>query len=105
MRLKRSTPPNVGSARSPLRVDENFVVYRRRGKWHYRNLDTKARFGDRFVEAKDPGWILEMISRNYHVIYPAHECADRPNLPCPACEMDGLRALGIKSKKRLFDLL
>jgi hypothetical protein len=46
-----------------------------------------------------------MISRNYHVIYPAHECADRPNLPCPACEMDGLRALGIKSKKRLFDLL
>lgn len=98
---KRSSLPDVGSARSPLRVGDDLVVYRQRGKWHYRP-ETRARFGERFIEVQDPQWILETISRNYHLIYPAHECADPPNLPCSACEMDGLRALGIKSRERLF---
>jgi hypothetical protein len=39
--------------------------------------------------------MLEVEKRGFSVPCPAHECVDRPNLPCPASERDSLRALGI----------
>jgi hypothetical protein len=50
------------------------------------------RFGRKFVDAKDHDLIMELESRGYQILYPAHECVDRPHLPCPACERTALRA-------------
>jgi hypothetical protein len=91
---------NIGSQKSPLSLGEEVSVYRKRGKWHYRGPDTRNRCGDSFIEVSDPHEILELMTRAYQVIYPAHECVDRPNLPCPACEQAGLRALGIRPRRR-----
>jgi len=44
------------------------------------------RFGRKFIDAKDHDMIVELESRGYQILYPAHECVDRPHLPCPACE-------------------
>jgi hypothetical protein len=45
-----------------------------------------SRFGRRFIEVSDHELILELETRGYQILHPAHECIDRPNLPCPACE-------------------
>jgi hypothetical protein len=39
--------------------------------------------------------MLELEKRGFTVLFPAHECVDRPDLPCPACQRDSLRALGL----------
>jgi|SRR5579872_1511411 len=97
-RSNRNVIPDVGSPKNLLCLGEGVAVYRHKGKWHYRGPDKTGRCEDQFIEVSDPHAILELMTRAYHAIYPAHECADRPNLPCPACEHAGLRALGIKSK-------
>lgn|ERR1700728_399676 len=94
--LSTKKTPNLGSARSPINLGDEACAYRRNGRWHYRTRETMRRFGPRFIEATDSELILELASRGYQVLYPAHECADRPNLPCPACEMYALRALKIR---------
>ena len=89
---------NVGSAASPLDLKGGILGYRQQGKWHYQSPETKHRFGEAFIEVTNPELILELMSWAHHVIYPAHQCVDRPNLPCPACDQEGLRALGINPK-------
>jgi len=88
-------PRNIGTARSPVSLGHGVWAYRRNGRWRYRDLETALRFGRRFIEASDAELMLELEKRGYRVLCPAHECVDRPNLPCPACEMDALRALGL----------
>ncbi len=96
MLLRKTTLPDLGSAKSPINLGNGTCAYRRRGRWHYRSPETIRRFGEKFVEATDSELISELADRGYKVIWPAHECADRPNLVCPACEMDALRALKIR---------
>ena len=98
MLVTKNTPRNIGSARSPISLGYGTCAYRRNGRWHYRNSETIRRFGRRFVEATDAELMVELESRGYKVLCPAHECVDRPNLPCPACEMDVLRTLGLSPK-------
>jgi len=88
-------PLNIGSAKSPIRLSCGISAYRRNGRWLYRDSKTKRRFGRKFIEASDAELMFELQKRGYKVVCPAHECVDRPNLPCPACEVDGLRALGL----------
>lgn len=52
-------------------------------------------FGLDFVDATEQGLIMELGIRGYQILYPAHECIDRPNLPCPVCEMDARRVIHI----------
>jgi hypothetical protein len=94
------TPLNIGSARFPVNLGHGVWAYRRKGRWRYRDFETKRHFGRRFIEASDAELMLELEKRGYRVLYPAHECVDRPTLPCPACEMDALRALGLFRKNR-----
>jgi hypothetical protein len=89
---KNTSPPNLGTAKSPIDFGQGNYAYRRDGRWHYRNADTMRRFGRKFVDAKDHDLIMELESRGYQILYPAHECVDRPHLPCPACERTALRA-------------
>ena len=97
--MRKSTAfHDIGSPKSPLTLGYGISVYSRDGKWHYRDSQTRERFGDSIIEATDPHMIVEVISHSYQVIYPAHECEDRPNLPCPACTQEGLKALGIRPK-------
>lgn len=94
MKQRKVTPPNLGSARSPIEFGGGTLGYRRNGQWRYRNLATMRKFGSKFVEATDQDLILELERRGYQILYPAHECLDRPNLPCPACDLDAPRAIG-----------
>jgi len=99
MQFRKKTPPNLGSAKSPINLGNGTCAYRSAGRWHYRSPETLSRFGDRFVEATDQELINQLTLRGYQVLWPAHECADRPNLVCPACEMDSIRVLKIKPKR------
>jgi hypothetical protein len=92
MGTKTVSPPNLGTARSPIDLGEGSYAYRRKGRWRYRNPETMRRFGRKFVDAKDHDLIVELESRGYQMLYPAHECVDRPHLPCQACERTALRA-------------
>jgi len=82
---------NLGSAKSPIDFGLGCYAYRRNGKWRYRDPQTKQKFGRRFVDVKDQELIIELETRGYMIVYPAHECVDRPHLSCPACEKDVLR--------------
>jgi hypothetical protein len=64
---------NIGSARRPINL------------------------GRKFIEATDAELRFELEKRGLTVLYPAHECVDRPNLPCPACERVTLRTIELKS--------
>ena len=94
MKKNNPAPSNLGSARSPIDFGHGSYAYRRNGRWRYRNTETMRRFGRKFVDAKDHDLIMELESRGYQILYPAHECVDRPHLPCPACERIALRATG-----------
>lgn len=86
MSPKPVSPPDLGTARSPIDLGQGSFAYRRNGRWRYRNAETMRRFGRKFVDATDHDLIMELESRG------AHECVDRPHLPCPACERTALRA-------------
>ncbi|MGB6804318.1 MAG: hypothetical protein WBE31_18790, partial [Candidatus Sulfotelmatobacter sp.] len=86
---------NIGSVKSPLHLGSGVYAYRRSGRWRYQTPETVRQFGNKFIEATDGELITELASRGYQVLYPSHECVDRPNLPCPACKRDALRALGL----------
>lgn len=86
---------NIGSARSPLNLGHGVWAYKRKGHWRYCGSETKPIVGSKFIEATDGELMLELEKRGFTVLCPAHECVDRPNLPCPACERDALKALGI----------
>jgi hypothetical protein len=89
---------NIGSKRAPIDLGHGVLAYKTDGHWLYR--DTRSRGIKRrwFVKATNAELILELEKRGLAVIYPGHECVDHPNLPCPACEMDSLRALGLVEK-------
>jgi hypothetical protein len=80
------TLPNLGSARSPIDLGHGHVGYKRNGRWHHRERG-------KFVEVTDGELTLELERRGYAILYPGHECVDRPDLPCPACERTGHKAL------------
>jgi len=85
---------NIGNAKSPLDLGHGVWAYKRKGHWWYRDSETTQRFGkNKFIEATDVELMLELENRGFKVICPSHECVDRPNLPCPACERDGIQAL------------
>ena len=87
---------NIGSAKSPVNLGHGLWAFKRNGHWFYRDSRTKRRFGRiKFIEATDAELMLELEKRGFSVLCPAHECVDRPNLPCPACEKDSLLALGL----------
>jgi hypothetical protein len=90
-RHKRKPSSDLGSARVPINLGYGTCAYKRGGKWRYRNSQTDHKF----IEAKDGELLLELARRGYRIVYTAHECIDRPHLPCPACEGDTFRALGI----------
>ena len=92
MKRENADLPNLGTARSPIDFGQGSFAYRRNGRWRYRNPQTMRRFGRKLVDAKDHDLIMELESRGYQILYPAHECVDRPHLPCPACERTALRA-------------
>ena len=84
MPKRKAASPNLGSHRRPIPFGRGQWGFRRNGQWHYRSPYTAGKF----VEVTDLALILELEKRGYKVLYAAHECIDRPNLPCPACEMD-----------------
>jgi hypothetical protein len=86
---------DLGTPATPINFGHGRSAYRRNGRWPYRNRETTRRFGLDFVEATDRALIMELEMRGYQILYPAHECIDRPNLPCPACEMDSQRIIRI----------
>jgi hypothetical protein len=87
---------NIGSAKSPVNLGQGLWAFKRDGHWLYRDSQTKRRFGrNKFIEATDAELMLALEKRGFSVLCPAHECVDRPHLPCPACERDSLRALGL----------
>ena len=90
--LPRRTLPNIGSARAPVNFGDKAFAYRRNGRWRYRTPETIQQYGRRFLEAaSDKELKLELAYRGYRVLGPPHECIDRPNLPCIACERDRCR--------------
>ena len=88
---------DIGSAKRPIELGHGVWAYKQNGHWLYRNPETERRFGGKFIEATDAELALELERRGVTVLYPAHECVDRPNLPCPACERDALRAAKLKN--------
>lgn len=88
---RRKASSDLGSARAPINLGYGTCAYKSSGKWRYRNSQT----ANKFIEAKDGELLLELARRGYRIVYAAHECIDRPHLPCPACEGDTVRALGI----------
>lgn len=88
---------NIGSARRPLDLGDGAWAYKRNGHWLYRDAETERYVGRRFIEATDAELTVELNKRGLAVLFPAHECVDRPNLPCPACERDALRATKLKN--------
>jgi hypothetical protein len=87
-----AVPQNIGSKKSPVDLGHGLLAYRQNGHWLYRKSEDK---GHRFKEATDAELMLELEKRGFTVLFPAHECVDRPKLPCPACQRDSLRALGL----------
>ncbi|HKV81245.1 MAG TPA: hypothetical protein VJP02_24070 [Candidatus Sulfotelmatobacter sp.] len=87
MRPSRVTLANVGSRRSPIDLGDGRFAYKHNGHWQYRDLKKHGRLLHRFVQVTDRDLILELETRGYQIVHPAHECVDRPNLPCPACEV------------------
>lgn len=76
--------PSLGTARSPVDFGHGCFAYKRNGRWH--RASTTGRWGRRkFVEVTDGELVLELERRGYEILYPGHECVDRPHLPCPAC--------------------
>ena len=88
---------NIGSAQRPIDLGRGVWAYKRNGHWLYRDRETERRFGGKFIEATDAELTLELEKRGLTVLYPPHECVDRPNLPCPACERDALLATKLKN--------
>ena len=86
---------NIGSARKPVHLGHGILAFKRKGHWQYREVS-----GRRFIAVTDTELIFELEKRGLAVLYPGHECVDRPNLPCPACERDALRKLGLPLKNR-----
>jgi hypothetical protein len=82
----QSLPRNLGTARSPIDFGHGRFAYKRNGRWHYR---TRRKFS----EVTDAELSMELEKRGYAILYPAHECVERPHLPCPACTRIGLSAL------------
>ena len=83
---RRQTPPNLGSARGPIHFGGGHYAYRRNGSWYYRNAETVALVGPRFLRATNKELRQELDRRARQLSFPAHECIDRPDLPCPACD-------------------
>jgi hypothetical protein len=88
---------NIGTAKRPVDFGHGVSAFKRDGRWYYRNGETQRHIGRKFIEATDAELKLELEKRGFEVLYPAHECADRPNLPCPACERVALRAVNLKN--------
>jgi len=88
---------NIGSAKRPIDIGHGVWAYKHNGRWLYRSKETERLLGRKFIEATDEELKCELEKRGITVLYPAHECVDRPNLPCPACERDGLRAAKLKN--------
>src|SRR5215467_4286011 len=87
---------NIGSAKSPVNLGQGLWPFKRNGHWLYRDSQNQAPFRAKQVQRShrpriDVGTLEEGLCSSLS----PHECVDRPNLPCPACERDGLRALGI----------
>ena len=74
---------DVGSETDPINLGRGVLAFKRGGRWKYRGPK-----GREFITATDAELISELEDRGLSVNYPAHECVDRPNLPCPACERD-----------------
>jgi hypothetical protein len=87
--------PDIGSATSPIDFGQGSFAYRRNGRWRYRNTETARRLGRKFIDVTDHDLIMELESRGYQILHPAHECVDRPNLPCPACDRIARRGIRI----------
>ena len=83
---------NIGSKSSPVDLGHGVLAYKQNGLWLYRNSGDKGR---KLTLATDAELILELEKRGLTVVFPPHECVDRPGLPCPACQRDSLRALGL----------
>ena len=88
---------NIGSPRKPINLGNGVLGFKRNGHWLYRNAETERLFGGRFIEATDAELALELEKRGLTILYPAHECVDRPTLPCPACERDAVRATKLRN--------
>ena len=86
---------NIGSAKKPINLGHGVLAFKHNGSWQYRDAESKE---SKFNKATDVELALELEKRGLTVLYPAHECADRPNLPCPACEREALRKLGMSLK-------
>jgi hypothetical protein len=87
MPKRKLSSPNLGSPKAPIPFGSGKWGYRRNGQWLYRSPETVGKF----VKVTDLALILELEKRGYKVLYPPHECIDRPHLPCPACEMDSTK--------------
>jgi hypothetical protein len=87
MRSPGAALANIGTRRSPIDLGDGRFAYKRNGRWKYRDPQKQGRFLHKFVEVTDRDLILELETRGYQIVHPAHECVDRPNLPCPACEL------------------
>src|SRR5436305_15181132 len=70
MGKKTVSPPNLGTARSPIDFGQGNYAYRRNGRWRYRNAETMRRFGRKFLWANDHDLIIELESRGYQILYP-----------------------------------
>ena len=81
----KSASPNIGSKRSPIDLGNGHFAYRQNGRWRHRTLNAGDKSVHKFVEVTDRDLIVELETRGYQILHPAHECVDRPNLPCPAC--------------------
>lgn len=94
MKRPTSISRDIGSPKSPINFGEKAFAYKHGGRWYYRTPETVKRYGRRFIEAAtDKELILELHYRGYQVRGLAHECIDRPHLPCFACERGSLRGL------------
>ena len=71
---------------------------KRNARWLYRNSEGSRKF----EEATDVELMLQLEKRGFKVLYPAHQCVDRPNLACPACQRDSLPSLRIVERLRLM---
>lgn len=86
-----AVPINVGNKRTPVDLGYGVSAYKRNGRWLYRDSERSRKF----AEVTDAQLMVELEKRGFKVLYPAHECVDRPNLACPTCQRDSLRALGL----------
>lgn len=86
-----AVPINIGSKKTPVELGYGVSAYRRNGRWMYRD----SHQSQKFEEVTDAQLLAEITKRGFKVLYPVHECVDRPNLACPACQRDSLRALGL----------